>query len=127
MPQVTIRVNCSLTEDSEKVLKALINIFPEANVEELEKGFIARTSSIDRFKEILRRSRILDAARSILIGGRRGNSTAFSLNKQAAYMGKVSFVDDDVPLGPIEVVIEDDRLDALIDDIAPETVEGEIP
>ena len=47
------------------------------------------------------------------------------LNKQVAYMGKISFCEGKVILGTIKVVIETDEPDALIDTVAPETVDGE--
>jgi hypothetical protein len=127
MSTVTMRVACFPTEDPDRVLSAMINIFPESEVRESEMGFLATTNSLERFKELLRSLRILDTARSVLMRGRSENRTEFSLNKQVAFMGKVSFVDGTVPLGTIDIVLEDDRLEQLIDDIAPTTVDGEIP
>jgi predicted RNA binding protein with dsRBD fold (UPF0201 family) len=51
----------------------------------------------------------------------------FQLNKQAAFVGKVSFVEGKVPMGPLTVEIKADDPSALIDDVAPRTVDGEIP
>jgi predicted RNA binding protein with dsRBD fold (UPF0201 family) len=48
-----------------------------------------------------------------------------SLNKQVATVGKVSFADRRPVLGAIDVVIEDDDISALIDRVAPMTVDGE--
>ena len=127
MPLVTARVNCFPTEDPERVRRAILNIFPESDIEELEDGFFAKSHSIDRFKEVLRGLQILDTARSMLRKGKEGNRTSISLNKQVAFMGKVSFVEESVPLGAIDLVIEDDEIDKVIDDIAPKTVDGEIP
>jgi predicted RNA binding protein with dsRBD fold (UPF0201 family) len=47
------------------------------------------------------------------------------INKQVAYVGKVSFVEGTPPLGGIEIVIEDENLEQLIDIIAPSTSNGE--
>ena len=127
MSTATMRVNCFPTEDPEKVKRATLNIFPDSEVEELEGGFFARSSSMERFKEIIRSQRILDTARSMLLDGMEGTRTSISLNKQVAFMGKVSFVEGSIPLGAIDVIIEDDELGLLIDDIAPRTVNGEIP
>jgi len=127
MPLVTARVNCFPTEDPERVRRAILNIFPESEIEELESGFFAKSHSVGRFKEILRGLQILDTARSMLRKGKEGNRTSISLNKQVAFMGKVSFVEGSGPLGAIDLVIEDDELDKVIDDIAPKTVDGEIP
>jgi len=126
MPSITLRVKCYPTEDPLKVKKALLNIFPESVVEECEDGFIARAASAERFMEIIRNQRILDSARGVLRRGMSRDRTTFTLSKQVAFVGKVSFIEDrSPPLGGIEVVIEDDNLEERIDTIAPRTVGGE--
>jgi predicted RNA binding protein with dsRBD fold (UPF0201 family) len=127
MSQVTVRVSCFPTEDPEKVKQAILNIFPGSEFEIGETGFFAKTTSLEKFKEVLLDLRILDTARNRLLKGREGNRTSFSLNKQVAYVGKVSFVEERLALGSIDVVIDDVELDAVIDDIAPKTINGEIP
>lgn len=127
MPLVTMRVNCFPTEDPEKVKQAVLNLFPESEFEECEGGFFAKASSLESFKEVLGNLRILDTARSVLYRGREGNRTSFSLNKQVAFIGKVSFAEERMPLGRIDVVIEDDELEVVIDEIAPRTVDGVVP
>ena len=69
----------------------------------------------------------LDTTRSQMLAGMRRNSvkTRFNLNKQVATVGKVSFVDYRTALGTIEVTVEDEDLEALIDRVAPVTVDGE--
>jgi predicted RNA binding protein with dsRBD fold (UPF0201 family) len=47
------------------------------------------------------------------------------VNKQVAFIGKISYVEERLPLGSIEVSIEDDDLGGLIEEIAPVTVKGE--
>ncbi len=125
MPSITLRVMCYPTEDPKKVQEALLRLFPDCALDEYEGGFVGRTSSADRFKEILRNLRIRDTARGVMLRGIVGNRTHFTVNKQVAYVGKVSFVDDVPPLGGIEVVIEDESLERFIDDVAPSTVDGE--
>lgn len=127
MALFVIKVPCFPTEDPSRVMKAILNIFPESEIEESETGFVARSDSAERLKELIRNSRILDAARGVMIRGRQGNRTTFRLHKQAAYAGKISFLEEEVPLGTIEVTIESSDIDAVIDDIAPKTIDGEIP
>lgn len=115
------------TEDRDKVRQALLNIFPRAEVSETAEGLTAETDDLSRFKELLRNHRILDSARAVLLRGMEGDCTAFTLNKQAAAVGKISFVESRPPLGPIEVTVTSDGLEALIDEVAPRTVDGEIP
>lgn len=125
MPSITLRVRCYPTEDPKKVQEALLKLFPECSLDEYEGGYVGRASSAERFKEILRNLRIRDTARSVMLRGIVGNRTSFAVNKQVAYIGKVSFVEDVPPLGGIEIVIEDESLEQLIDEIAPRTVDGE--
>jgi len=97
------------TEDAEKVLKALRNLFPTLTVS-LSGGLLAGTSedpsSLQTIRELLRKQAIRDAAKSHLLSKIRGNKLEFMLNKQAAFCGKVNFTDGEAPLGPIRVSIE---------------------
>ena len=125
MPLVTVRTPCLPTEDPEKVRKAVLNLFPESMIEEKDGVIMARTGSLWRFRELVRSHRIIDATRRIMLRGKQGNSTSFQVNKQVAFIGKISYVEEKLPLGSIEVSIEDDDLDKLIDAVAPVTVNGE--
>ena len=125
MPLVTIKAPCLPTEDPQKVRKAILNLFPDSLIEEKDGAIIAKTGSLERFKELVRSHRIIDATRRILLRGKQGNSTSFMVNKQVAYVGKISYVEERLPLGSIEVSIEDDDMDKLINEVAPVTVNGE--
>jgi predicted RNA binding protein with dsRBD fold (UPF0201 family) len=125
MPSITLRVKCYPTEDPRKVQDALRKVFPECSIDEYEGGYIGRSSSPDRFMEIIRNLRILDTARGVMLRGMCGNRTSFTINKQVAFVGRISFIEETPPLGGIEVVIEDEHLERLIDTIAPTTVNGE--
>jgi uncharacterized protein len=126
MPLVTVKVPCLPTEDPSKVRKAILNLFPDSLIEEKDGAVFAKTGSLGRFKELVRSYRILDATRRIMLRGKQGSGTSFMVNKQVAYVGKISYVEDEkLPLGSIEVSIEDDELDRLIDEVAPATVNGE--
>ncbi|MDD1773080.1 MAG: hypothetical protein LUQ14_00460 [Methanomassiliicoccales archaeon] len=125
MPSITLRVRCFPTEDPKKVEEALLRLFPECSLDEYEGGYIGHVSSADKFREVIGDLRIRDTARGVMLRGIVGNRTSFTINKQVAYIGKVSFVENTPPLGGIEVVIEDEDLEQLIDNIAPSTVDGE--
>ena len=122
----TVNVFCQVnpSEDPEKVRAAILSIFPDAELEETERGFRG-TASLDRFSRIIRRQKILDATRGVMLSGMKGDTTRFSLNKQVATVGKVSFADRRPVLGAIQGDIEGDGLEALIDKVAPMTVDGE--
>lgn len=128
-PMVEVEAGARLypTEDAERVRRCLLNIFPEAVLEEDEGTIWARTDDLSRFKEIIRNHRILDSTRAVMLRGMTVDGITFQMNKQAAFVGKISFVEGNAPLGHIEVTIKGDALGALIDGVAPRTIDGEIP
>ena len=121
-----VRISCPVnpSEDEEKVRSAVLSIFPDAELS-LNDGRLEGEATLDRFSKAIRRQKILDATRAVMIMNSRGNTTRLSLNKQVATVGKVSFADKRPVLGAVEVTIEDDDLMALIDRVAPITVDGE--
>ena len=125
MTSVQILCPVNPSEDPEKVRSAIVSLFPDAELELRENGFLGTAPSLDSFARLIRRQRILDAARAVLIANMRGRRTRMSLNKQVATVGKISFADRNPVLGAIEVSVEDDDLVSLIDRVAPMTVDGE--
>jgi predicted RNA binding protein with dsRBD fold (UPF0201 family) len=132
MDEIRIRVGAeiNLTEDLEKVKRAVENVFSMAEVEvkTSEKGslLIAKTRGMEglsKLYNLLRRERIRDAARRVLFKGLRGSSITFYLNKQVAYAGHISFCQPvaESPLGPIKVQITCDKPKELIEWLAPRT------
>jgi len=115
------------TEDIERVRRCLLNIFPGAELSENEETVTATAGDLARFKELIRNHRILDSTRAVMLRGMADGEISFRLNKQAAFVGKISFAEGNAPLGHIEVIIKGDELEALIDNVAPRTVDGEIP
>lgn len=113
------------SESGEKVSEAVRRIFPDMVLERTAEGFLGTTDSMESFMDQIRRQKILDSTRSVLLRRASEGRTWFCLNKQAAFAGKVSFAEEDTVLGAIRVVVEDDDIDALIDRIAPSTVNGE--
>ncbi|OPX58303.1 MAG: hypothetical protein A4E30_01538 [Methanomassiliicoccales archaeon PtaB.Bin215] len=115
------------TEDVERVRRCLQNIFPDAELSEEEGKITGTSTDLSRFKELIRNNRILDSTRAVMLRGLGEDRISFNMNKQAAFVGKVSFVEGNAPLGHIEIIINGEELEALIDDVAPRTVDGEIP
>lgn len=126
MVSVMAKAKVYPTEDPAKVRQALLNIFPGAELEEGEGEIVARVGQLDHFMDQVRRQRILDATRAELVRGIDGCSTRISLNKQVAYVGKITMAEGNIPLGNIDVCIEADDIQSLIDRIAPRTVDGEV-
>ncbi len=104
---------------------ALLNLFPDLAFDQEGERLAGTTGSLAHLRELIRDQRIRDTARGQFLAGREGRRTRVSLGKQAAYMGLVNFAGLS-PLGAIEVEIEDDDLDAVIDDVAESTLERKV-
>ncbi len=127
----TAEVVVNPTEDPEKVKRAIQNVIgnPPLKLTQMD-GKSLMTARIEGWEgltnlhRLLRRERILDSARRVLLRGVSGNEITFYLNKQVAYVGRVSFSvpEAESPLGPIKVVITCDDVESLIDWLAPSTV-----
>ena len=132
--RVVVEAEVRPTEDESKVRAAIENIIDpdEVRVEELGGGvriLVAESRGLHglvRLHRLLRTQRILDAARAVLRKSVQGNRIVFYLHKQAALMGKLSFVggDHESPMGAIRVVIEHPEPRAVIDWLAPPTAMG---
>ena len=133
--KVKIRVESVVnpTEDEAKVLAAISNVFDAKDFIREDRGDYKviyceadNAKPLEKLRNLLRRERILDAARRMILAGRRGNVLVFHLNKQAAYVGHVSFCkpERESPLGPITFYIECNEIDSLVDWLATKTIGG---
>ena len=111
---VTISAPVAITEDPEKVITAILNIFPEASVELQEQLLVANTSCLNQFKGLLRNQRIQNTASQVLHAAYHGDSLSFDLHKQAAYVGVLNFAVVDQPLGNLHVTIYDTNIESII-------------
>jgi len=124
--RLQVEVEVKPTEDKEKVEAAVKKIFPTLELSQNENSLVGksvRAESLDRLHQLLRGQAIRDSARSVMLRGRRGNLVQFMLNKQVAFVGKVSFTGGESPLGPIVVTLEAPDIERLIDYLAPRTRE----
>lgn len=100
------------TEDPERVAAAVEAVFPDADIDHGTGELVARTHSIDRLGELLAKQRIRETARTTLLAGVEGDTIAFTLSKQAAYVGVVNFaLEDPAELGDIAVRIRVEQPD----------------
>ena len=116
------------TEDRAKVERALRNLFPSGQIEEITSGenvvrLRIRGSDLDflsKLRSLIKQERIRSAARSIILGRMRGDIIRFYVNKQAAFSGRVSFCEPvgESPNGPISVEIVSDRPEVVVDYLA---------
>ena len=118
MVDVTIRARCYPTEDREKVVRAIKNLFPDADVQG-DDPITAHSQSLETFCDRLKQQRIRDAARAALRRGLKRGSASFALNKQVASIGKISFSEESHALGDIEVIMSRGDIQALVDSLAP--------
>lgn len=133
---VEVAVEVRPTEDKRKVLKALENVFTPMQIEERESDtgtiVIARcqgSSCLEKLRSAIFRQGIQDSARSVVSRGILGEDTVvFSLHKQAAYVGVVSFVTEptESPLGPITFTVKTNNVRQFLDWLAPRTYRGRV-
>ncbi|MEM1562629.1 MAG: RNA-binding domain-containing protein [Candidatus Bathyarchaeia archaeon] len=128
--EVLVEVDVNPTEDADKVRVAVQKVLGNISLELVGEGdykkLIGRASgqgALAHFYDLLRRERILDAARTVLLRGTQGNKITFYLNKQVAYVGHISFSQPygESPLGPIRVEIRCDKPQDLINWLTPKT------
>ncbi len=125
---IMVKVPVYPTESEKRVREAVENIFPGANLAERDAGdsllLEGTAPDLDRFTELLARQKIRDTARAFLMRRVRGNKLSFSLNKQAAFAGRINFIEGgQPPLGCITVTIEHDEPERMIEKITHIPVE----
>ncbi len=119
--EIEIRTKVYPTEDVEKVRRAILNLFPDVEIEVMGEELVGRAQDIENFAKLLREQRIRDSARAVLLGNLYENEVAFEVSKQAAYVGRVNFSVGNVALGSIRIKIRGENLRELIERIAPNT------
>jgi uncharacterized protein len=144
-----IHVNISApvypTEDQEKVIRAIMALFNDINIEkrtiegnELENGvspfsIISGEGGLDLLStlhRLIRKEEIIDSVRNKVFSkgiSNDGLSVRFLLNKQAALVGVPSIPAQEEPLGSIEVIIRAGsrkEIEKLIEWLLPLTEEG---
>jgi hypothetical protein len=115
------------TEVGDRVVDAIENLFPDADVERQPGELVAESHSLEALSEALHRQEILDTARGQFFENQLANAFSFDLKKQAAFEGVVNFaVGDANELGDIHVRVrvEEPDVDEFIDYVAPPTQEG---
>jgi predicted RNA binding protein with dsRBD fold (UPF0201 family) len=128
---VFVETQINLTEDSEKVRKSLENLIYNCKFEvetQDQKSIIKAKAkgleALEKIRNLIRKKRILNAARKIFFNGIQNHSITFFLNKQVAYVGNISFSNPlaESPLGSIKVKINCDDPVGLIEWLASKTV-----
>ena len=118
--RIRVRAGCKPTESLPKVKIAIVNLFPDARFVREDDIVEAESASLDALRDRIRGQKIRDAARGALLAGVDGPRLRFTLNKQAAYVGKVSFATGS-PLWDLEVEMEDGDPERIVDAVAEST------
>jgi predicted RNA binding protein with dsRBD fold (UPF0201 family) len=128
--KIYVEVEVNPTEDPDKVQVAVQKVLGPIQLDKIHsedraylKGTAEGIEQLLAFQELLRKERIRDAARRVLLKGLDGNTVTFYLNKQVAYAGHISFSqpEGESPLGPIQVEVQCDNPRKLIDWLTPKT------
>lgn len=124
--EVKIKARIKATESPTRVLESVLNMFPRIKIKETDDSIQGEggIEVLEELRESLEKRRIRSTARKILYENITGNRTIFYLNKQAAFIGKVNILEEEIsPLGDIRVEIISDNLREVIDWLAPKIEE----
>ena len=124
---VTISAPVRDTELESRVADAVLEIFPDAELVEEEGILRGEVHNLDHFSELLHRREILDTARGEFFSTLDGNTFSFSLKKQAAFRGVVTFAvgsPDELGTIDVHVTVDEPDAEAFIDHVAPRTEDG---
>jgi len=125
---IAVRAPVNDTEVTDRVVDAVTNLVPNAEIERAPGEVRAEAHSLDQFSELLHKQEILDSARNEFADGTQGEVIEFALKKQPAFEGIVNFaVGDPDELGDIafEIRVHEPSVAEYIDHVAPPTEKGE--
>ncbi|QLH07800.1 RNA-binding domain-containing protein [Nitrosopumilus ureiphilus] len=118
----TIQMTSTLhpSEDSEKVKKAISNIFPYSTVKTDLFSITAQSKELRSFEKIhetIHSKKSQNIYRRYLEKNLDNDTTWFYLNKQAAFVKQIAICEEaeESPLGPIKVILTSSNIDGVID------------
>jgi len=129
---VIVEAEVNPTEDEAKVAKAITAMTGSGEFRRVKQGnklFLVQEGGaqlLGQFRALLRRERILDAARKIMLHNIEGDRIMFWINKQVATVEHISFCrpEGESPLGPISFPILTPDPNSFIEWLATRTVDG---
>ncbi len=129
---VIVEAEVNPTEDEAKVAKAVTSLTGSDVFRRVKQGnklFLVQegdASLLSQFRALLRRERILDAARKIMQRNVEGDRIMFWINKQVATVDHISFCrpEGESPLGPISFTVLTPNPNSFIEWLATRTLDG---
>lgn len=115
---ITIRSIVNPTEDEEKVKKALLNLFPNADIITNDNTLEIHDSLniLKTFKKKLKEQEIRATTRSVL---ESSDDLILNLNKQTAYVNIINITDGNSILGDITINVKTNDKDEFIEWLTP--------
>jgi len=117
-----IEMSCPLnpSEDPAKVEKAIANIFPYSIIKYENFTMFAQSKELRSFEKIYETIHTNQSQKTYgrnLENNLENDTTWFFLNKQAAFVERVTICDEpeESPLGPIKVTLTSSNIDGIID------------
>ncbi len=135
------RIHCPVysTESKERVLEAILNLFPNVVLTEETRrtpnemiGIVESREGFVWMRKMIHEERVIDAVRSMILAGWDGNTAHISMDKQAAYVGRIRLVSADEmtpPLGSISVNLqfqEERDFESFLAWLCPPTKDGHV-
>lgn len=118
MTVTKIKANINPTEDPNKIVDGIHKIFGEIELEITEStisGELDGLIALSTFRSRIASDKIKVSLSKVFARWSDGFTLSFGLNRQAAHAGHVSInLENEDPMGPIQVIIEEDIDDVII-------------
>ena len=124
IPNINCKIEMSClvnsSEDPDKVEKAIANIFPYSIIKYENFTMFAQSKELRSFEKIYETIHTNQSQKTYgrnLENNLENDTTWFFLNKQAAFVERVTICDEpeESPLGPIKVTLTSSNIDGIID------------
>ncbi|GKS62231.1 MAG: RNA-binding domain-containing protein [Candidatus Nitrosocosmicus sp.] len=116
--EITIMTPVNVTEDRQKVIFSLNNIFPKSELIEKKNTISIKEHDfkvLEKLKEKIKSKKSLAVLQRILYNNYHMENTWFLINKQAAFVDVVALIENEneSPLGPIKISITGCNLEVV--------------
>ncbi len=128
---LNIQVDVYPTEDTQRILDALLKIFPDISFTVMKNEITGKSENyhdLEKLRKKIHEQRIIDSARLAILSSSNDSLIRFSITKQHIILGTIHFCDSDTepPLGCVNIEIYTDKIERFIDWFTPRTQDGKI-